>query len=39
VDQGTIDPEDVELFVYADKATTAWNYIKYFYEASDPDKQ
>ncbi len=32
VREGTIDPEDVELFVYADKAEDAWNYIKYFYE-------
>jgi uncharacterized protein (TIGR00730 family) len=37
VEQGTIDPEDVELFVYADKALDAWNYIKYFYEAHDPN--
>ena len=32
VKEGTIDPEDVELFVYADKARDAWDYIKYFYE-------
>ncbi|HOP07063.1 MAG TPA: TIGR00730 family Rossman fold protein [candidate division Zixibacteria bacterium] len=31
VDEGTIAPEDRELFVYADKAIDAWNYIKYFY--------
>jgi uncharacterized protein (TIGR00730 family) len=37
VEQGTIDPEDVELFVYADKALDAWNYIKFFYEAHDPN--
>jgi len=35
VEQGTIDPIDTELFVYADKAIDAWNYIKYFYEAAD----
>ena len=35
VDQGTIDPDDVKLFVYADKAIDAWNYIKYFYETAD----
>ncbi len=35
VSEGTIDASDVELFVYADKAADAWNYIKYFYEGSD----
>ncbi|MEW5796837.1 MAG: LOG family protein [Candidatus Zixiibacteriota bacterium] len=35
VDQGTIAQEDLELFVYADKAIDAWNYIKCFYEAAD----
>ena len=35
VEQGTIAPQDIELFVYADKAADAWNYIKYFYEAAD----
>ena len=35
VEQGTIAPEDTELFVYTDKAADAWNYIKYFYEAAD----
>lgn len=35
VDQGTIAPQDLELFVYADKAADAWNYIKCFYEAAD----
>lgn len=35
VEQGTIAPEDIELFVYADKAADAWNYIKYFYDAAD----
>jgi uncharacterized protein (TIGR00730 family) len=33
VKEGTIDPEDIELFVYADKAKDAWDYIKYFYAA------
>jgi uncharacterized protein (TIGR00730 family) len=37
VEQGTIAPEDVNLFVYADKAIDAWNYIKYFYEAANAD--
>jgi len=38
VAEGTIDPEDIEIFVYADKAADAWNYIKYFYECEDsPD--
>jgi uncharacterized protein (TIGR00730 family) len=32
VNEGTIDEEDINLFVYADKAIDAWNYIKYFYE-------
>ncbi len=31
--EGTIDEEDINLFVYADKAADAWNYIKYFYES------
>lgn len=31
VSEGTIDKEDIDLFVYADKAADAWNYIKYFY--------
>jgi uncharacterized protein (TIGR00730 family) len=30
VEEGTIDPEDIELFTYADKAIDAWNYIKNF---------
>lgn len=33
VQEGTIDPDDVNLFVYADKAVDAWNYIKYFWQA------
>jgi len=37
VHQGVIAPEDVELFVYADTAQDAWNYIKYFYQASSDD--
>jgi hypothetical protein len=32
VQEGTIDEEDIQLFVYADKAIDAWNYIKYFYQ-------
>jgi uncharacterized protein (TIGR00730 family) len=33
VKEGTIDEEDINLFVYADKAIDAWNYIKYFYQS------
>ncbi|MGH8016022.1 MAG: TIGR00730 family Rossman fold protein [Candidatus Zixiibacteriota bacterium] len=33
VDQGAIDEEDINLFVYADKAKDAWDYIKYHYQA------
>lgn len=32
VSEGTIDPEDVKLFVYADRAGDAWDYIKNFYQ-------
>ncbi len=32
VDEGTIAEEDLELFVFADKAQDAWDYIKYFYQ-------
>ncbi len=31
VDQGTIDIDDINLFVYADSARDAWEYIQYFY--------
>ena len=37
VKEGTIEPDDVKLFAYADKAADAWNYIKYFYESRDQD--
>ena len=30
VDEGTIDPQDLKLFAYFDKALDAWNYIKKF---------
>jgi len=33
VDQGSIDEEDVKLFVYADNAKDAWDYIKYHYQS------
>lgn len=33
VREGTIGEEDLGLFVYADKARDAWDYIKYFFEA------
>ena len=32
VQEGTIDPDDINLFVYADEAADAWNYIKYFWQ-------
>ncbi|HUV29508.1 MAG TPA: LOG family protein [Acidobacteriota bacterium] len=35
VSEGTIAEEDTKLFVYADKAIDAWNYIKSFYTAKD----
>jgi len=35
VQEGTIDEEDLELFVFADKAEDAWKYIKYFYDAAN----
>jgi uncharacterized protein (TIGR00730 family) len=35
VEEGTINREDLELFVYADSAKNAWNYIKYFFKASN----
>ncbi len=38
VSEGTIDEEDLELFVYADKAIDAWNYIKYFYKTAENNK-
>jgi uncharacterized protein (TIGR00730 family) len=31
VNEGTIAEEDLNLFVYADSAKDAWNYIKFFY--------
>ena len=37
VKEGTIDEADVKLFVFADKALDAWNYIKYFYKAARGD--
>ncbi|MBD3401510.1 TIGR00730 family Rossman fold protein [candidate division GN15 bacterium] len=35
VEQGTIDEEDLNLFVYCDKAEEAWKYIKYFWEEQE----
>ncbi len=35
VEQGTIDEEDLKLFVYCDKAEEAWKYIKYFWEEQE----
>ncbi|MCH9025336.1 MAG: TIGR00730 family Rossman fold protein [candidate division Zixibacteria bacterium] len=33
VEEGTIDEKDLELFVFADKAADAWNYIKSYYQS------
>ena len=33
VEEGTIDEKDLNLFVYADRAIDAWNYIKSHYQA------
>ncbi|UCE23578.1 MAG: TIGR00730 family Rossman fold protein [Candidatus Zixiibacteriota bacterium] len=44
VEEGTIDEEDLGLFVYADTAKDAWDFIRYFYASHDsaevkqPDK-
>ncbi len=38
VQEGTIDPDDIKLFVYADKAADAWKYIKYFWQAEGNGK-
>ncbi len=38
VQEGTIDPDDIKLFVYADKAVDAWKYIKYFWQAESNGK-
>jgi uncharacterized protein (TIGR00730 family) len=38
VQEGTIDPDDIKLFVYADKAADAWKYIKYFWQAESNGK-
>lgn len=35
VEEGTIAEEDLELFVFADSAKDAWDYIKYFYESQN----
>lgn len=35
VNEGTIDQKNIELFVYADKAADAWEYIKYFYKCQE----
>ncbi len=35
VDEGTIDQDDLKLFVYADTAQDAWDYIKYFYQGEE----
>jgi uncharacterized protein (TIGR00730 family) len=37
VAQGTIHEDDLKLFVFADRASDAWNYIKYFWEATAAD--
>jgi uncharacterized protein (TIGR00730 family) len=35
VAEGTIDEEDLKLFVYAERAEDAWNYIKHFFAATN----
>ncbi|UCC44305.1 MAG: TIGR00730 family Rossman fold protein [Candidatus Zixiibacteriota bacterium] len=37
VREGTIAPEDTKLFVYADEAKDAWEYIKQFYRSQEHD--
>jgi len=37
VEQGTIDPEDVKLFVYANRAIDAWNYIKCYWQVEETE--
>ena len=39
VEEGTIDPEDAQLFVYKDTARDAWEYIKYFYDNKLDERQ
>jgi uncharacterized protein (TIGR00730 family) len=34
--QGTIDPEDLDLFTFCDKAEEAWQYIRDFWKKEDP---
>ncbi len=38
VDEGTIAQEDLDLFVFADTAKDAWEYIKYFNKTNNSDK-
>lgn len=35
VEEGTIDQEDLKLFVYAERAADAWNYIKHFFDTTN----
>ncbi len=35
VEEGTIDRDDLELFVFAEKAAEAWNYIKFFFKSGN----
>lgn len=37
VSEGTIDEQDVNLFVFADTARHAWDYIKYFHATRDEE--
>jgi len=39
VSEGVIDPEDIELFEYADTAEEAWRIIKDFYERKDAARE
>lgn len=36
VDEGTIDPEDIELFQFVDSARDAWEIIRRVYPADEP---
>ncbi|HVP07412.1 MAG TPA: TIGR00730 family Rossman fold protein [Candidatus Acidoferrum sp.] len=38
VDEGTIDEDDLKLFVFADKAADAWDYIKNFFKNNGTKK-
>ncbi|MBD3333175.1 TIGR00730 family Rossman fold protein [candidate division GN15 bacterium] len=39
VEEGTIDPEDLDLFIYADEPLDAWNHVKRFYQNKANSRQ